>query len=131
MTAHFAGVVIHSSFLTAMHKAFDLLDIVRLIADNIPDDELKSAVALACCRKSISTPTLDSLWDRQTDFGTLLAYTLPPATWKVVNGVFVRLSSIASWRAWTVHDDLGFRYGTYRGSMGSFFYLRSDDACHR
>ena len=76
-----------------MHRVFNLVDIVRLIADSIPYGDLKSATALACCCKSISAPALDSLWAKQTDLGTLLAFTLPPPTWKVVNRVFVGNSS--------------------------------------
>jgi hypothetical protein len=72
-----------------MHKIFSLVEIIRLIADTIPFGQLKSAAALARCCKSISTPALDSLWGRQTDLGTLLAFSLPPSTWKIVNGVFV------------------------------------------
>jgi hypothetical protein len=77
---------------TAMHKVFNLNNIVRLITDNIPHGELKSAVALACCCESISGPALDSLWRRQTDLGTLLVR-LPPPTWKVVNNEFVSVPS--------------------------------------
>jgi hypothetical protein len=72
-----------------MHKVFSLDDIIRLIADKIPYGELKSAVALARCCKSISAPTLDSLWGEQTDLVTLFVYTLPPPTWKIVNNEFV------------------------------------------
>jgi len=70
--------------LTAMHNVFRLDDIIRLIADNIPYGKLGSAVALACCSRSISAPTLDSLWRKQADLGTLLVST----TWKVVNDEF-------------------------------------------
>lgn len=72
-----------------MHKVFNLDHIIRLITENIPYGELKSAAALACCSKFISAPTLDSLWRKQTDLGTLLVCTLPPPTWKVVNDAFV------------------------------------------
>ena len=72
-----------------MDHVFRLDDIIRLIADNIPYGKLGSAVALACCSRSISAPTLDSLWRKQTDLGTLLVSTLPPPTWKVVNDEFV------------------------------------------
>jgi len=78
---------------TAMHKAFSVNDIIRLIADSVPYGELKSAVALACCCRSISALALDSLWRKQTDLVTLFVSTLPPSTWKIVNHDFVGFPS--------------------------------------
>ena len=112
---------------TAMHKVFNLNDIVRLITDNIPHGELKSAVALACCCESISGPALDSLWRRQTDLGTLLVR-LPPPTWKVVNNEFVSAPSFSCRGELGAYSDPGFPPGTLRGTMGPVFYLRSPDA---
>ena len=112
---------------TAMHKALSLVDIIRLITDNISYGELKSAVALACCSKSISAPTLDSLWREQTDFGTLLVSTLPPSTWKVINDEFVSSPS-GRVKVKMIYTDPGFSCGTLRRTMGPVFCLCSSDA---
>ena len=74
-----------------MHHAFEVDEILPIIASSIKYENRKDAVSFACCCKSFSAPTLDFIWGIwQRSFTTLLR-TLPPAAWTIVDKSFVSL----------------------------------------
>lgn len=76
--------------LTDMHHLFRVDEILRSIASHIVDTgHYESALSLACCCTTISAPTLDVMWEGQTNFVTALK-TLPPSSvWEVTGRTLV------------------------------------------
>ena len=64
-----------------MHRCLCVDEIVRLISHELVMAGGKAtAVALACCCKRFEDPALDSLWETQSDFISLLD-TFPGDVW--------------------------------------------------
>jgi len=66
---------IHSQTLLPgpMHVCLNVDEIVRLVAyELVTSGGMKTAVALACCCKSLEDPVLDTLWERQVRLLPLL-----------------------------------------------------------
>lgn len=74
-----------------MHQVFRLDELVRNISYCADRTKKGSAslLAFACCCKSLEGPVMDILWQRQVDLYIVLK-TLPPDSWTIADGVFVR-----------------------------------------
>lgn len=64
-----------------MHACLNVDEIVRLVASElVAYEEWTTAVALACCCKSLEDPVLDVLWETQDGLSELLKC-LPEDVW--------------------------------------------------
>ena len=76
-----------------MHHAFEVDEIIRLIASTFSDKDREDAIAFASCCRTFSAPTLDTIWGTYQWRFTWLLRVLPPSVWTVVDKTFVRASS--------------------------------------
>jgi len=79
---------------TDMHHAFEVDEILRIIASSIEYKNRKDAVAFACCRKSFSAPALDTIWGSWQGSFTTLLRTLPSSAWTIVDETFVSFLTV-------------------------------------
>ena len=70
-----------------MHRLWEINEIVRLVLTNVGKGS--SALALACCTKSLTDIVLDFLWEHVEDPIHLMKC-LPPDSWEMCNYEFVR-----------------------------------------
>ena len=112
-----------------MHHIFEVDEILRFIASSITYEDLKDAVPFACCHKSFSAPTLDTIWGQyQRDFTRLLK-TLPSSTWIIVDGNFVSFSPAQlTWHVWFMLPCVGLSPRAFGGGMGAAFCICQKDA---
>ena len=73
-----------------MHHVFEVDEILRLIASSLVYEDRTGAISFACCCKSFSAPTLDTLWGIYYYDFTRLLRTLPPQVWTIRGNAFVR-----------------------------------------
>ena len=74
-----------------MHQFWKIDEMVRLLASDLKKRCKASAsvLALACCSKRLSDVVLDALWEELNGLIWLMMC-LPPETWEIRNGEFVR-----------------------------------------
>jgi len=82
---------LHLNHIIIMHRFWKINEMVRFLAADLKGDYTTStsAVTLACCSKRLEDIVLDSLWEHLADLRRLMRC-LPPDTWEIHNGEFVR-----------------------------------------
>jgi len=102
-----------------MHTCLSVDEIIRLLACELVASEAKAtAVALACCCKSLEDPVLDALWRMQTRLYPLLE-TFPESVWDKAVQTFVSLPTTRYPTSTQLLDWEGFQgNANYRG-LGS------------
>ena len=72
-----------------MHSSLNSDDILKLLARELAESELKAtAVSLGCCCRRFGDPVLNELWKTQDRLTPLLKQ-LPQEVWEEEEGIFV------------------------------------------
>lgn len=79
--------LLSDSYLDPMHRLWKINEIVHLILTDL--EKGASALALACCTKSLTDVALNFLWEDVADLLQLMMC-LPPDSWKICDDEFVR-----------------------------------------
>ena len=82
---------------TIMHRFWQIDELVRMVASDLENrcGASTSVLALACCSKRLSDIVLDILWESLEGLGFLMEC-LPPETWEIDDGEFVRITWVYS-----------------------------------
>ena len=73
-----------------MHRFWEIDELVRTLATDLKQRNASaSAIALACCSERLGDIVLDPLWEQLDDLRRLMQC-LPPDTWELREGTFVR-----------------------------------------
>ena len=108
-----------------MHHVFEVDEILRLIASSLVYEGQADAISFACCCKSLSAPTLDTLWGTGYYDLTQLLRTLPPNVWTIRGDAFVRFPPTQSFgHLWLIVSPcLALRSSAIGGRMGAVFRI--------